>query len=210
MRSVSAADAAPRIAARPPRYVAYVYPGWHPSSYRPGIDEWRLLHTFEPYFPGHLPPPKPIHGPYDDSHPETAAAQIALARSMGIEAFTYFMYYSPHGLVMAEPMTRALEASASLDGAFGIGGTLCLRLPHDRFPVPARDELEPPPPPPAAEGTSLDDTPIERLTLRDLAKLVGEDAAVWSELTLTGHVGRPSANAPLQADGPDSGTGRNA
>jgi hypothetical protein len=168
----------------PPRYVAYVYPGWHLDPYRPGVDEWTLLGTFRPYFAGHLPLPRPLSERYDDTDPGTVASQIDLALSMGIEAFTFFMYFGSTGFVMDAPMQRAFEASSASNAAFSIGGTLCVRLPHDRFPVPARDELDLPPPLVRVPPKSLEGTPIELLTLRDLETLMGDGATDWMEIAL--------------------------
>src|SRR6476620_12668401 len=75
------------------RFVAYVYPGWHSSAYRPAVDEWDLLDTFHPCFAGHQPPARPLAGRYDDSTPEVSAAHEREALEAGIEAFTYFTYY---------------------------------------------------------------------------------------------------------------------
>lgn len=169
------------------RLIAYVYPGWHASSYRPGVNEWDLLETFQPYFEGHTRPPAPVDGPYDDSDPRTVAEQVAQACGVGIEAFTYFTYYRPgHGFVMSAPMDRAYEHSEEI-GEFSVTGTWCIRLPYDRFPVPARDEeLEVPVEPVVVPCRSLEDTPIELLTLRDLEELLGADDPSWHEITLGG------------------------
>lgn len=171
------------------RLIAYVYPGWHPDPYRPGVDEWELLDGFRPYFEGHERPPGPLDGTagrYDDSNPATVAAQMALARAAGIEAFTFFTYYRPgEGFVMAQPMDAALEECARIPD-FGVAGTWCIRLPHDTFPVPARDQLEVPVEPVRDPDASLEDTPIELLTLRDLEELLGADDPAWAETVLDG------------------------
>src|SRR5438046_309426 len=75
------------------QFIAYAYPGWHAASWRAGLDEWQLMDTFAPYFPGHEPLPRPLQGPYDDSNPETARTQIGLARDAGIDGFTYFLFF---------------------------------------------------------------------------------------------------------------------
>jgi hypothetical protein len=161
-----------------PRFIAYVYPGWHADEYRPGVDEWKLLDEFRPYFDGHATPARPLHGTYDDSDPVTARRQVAEAAAAGIEGFSYFTYYGPQGFVMQRPMELAFEAAEPRAGDFGIMATWCVRLPHDRFPVSKGDDLEMPAerPPRAAE---LEELPIEALTLADLEDLVACDDPAW-------------------------------
>jgi hypothetical protein len=168
------------------RLVAYVYPGWHPDPYRPGVDEWDLLNGFRAYFAGHERPPAPQAGPYDDRDPAVVGRQVDLARAAGIEAFTFFAYYRPgQGFVMAEPLDAALRAAAGR-GDFGVAATWCIRLPHDRFPVPPRDQMEVPVEPVPDPERALDDTPIELLTLRDLDQLLCSDDPAWAETVLDG------------------------
>ena len=52
----------------PPFFIAYVFAGWHVSSYRPTL-EWPMLSNFKPYFKDHQPPAHPSDGEYDDSYP---------------------------------------------------------------------------------------------------------------------------------------------
>jgi hypothetical protein len=186
------------------RFIAYVYPGWHPDPYRPGVDEWDLLKNFQPYFEGHTPPPRPIEGPYDDAQPTTAIAQVQLAASAGIEAFMYFTYYSGHGFVMSAPMTAASKAIDHVEDDFAIAGTWCVRLPHDQFPVPARDELESPGVPNHPPSGLLEDTPIELLTLRDLETLLGNNDPIWAGIAFNlDAIGMAKCPAPGGADGSD-------
>ena len=118
-----------------PQFVAYVYPGWHNSKYRPEVDEWRFLQDFRPYFDGHLSLPRPLDGPYDDTRTETPERQIALAQQHDISVFTYFSYFQPGGFVMSEPVDQALAAAERSPG-FQLSLTLCLRLPHRILPLP--------------------------------------------------------------------------
>jgi hypothetical protein len=118
-----------------PELAAYVYPGWHRSPYRPGIDEWSLLDDFRPYFDGHAPPPRPSGGRYDDTLPETARRHVGLALEHGIERFTYFLYFRAGGFVMDEPV-RAAFHEAGTGTAMRLALTLCLRLPHQVLPLP--------------------------------------------------------------------------
>jgi hypothetical protein len=121
-----------------PFFVAYVYPGWHPSAYRPGVNEWDLLDQFVSYFDGHCPPLTPVAGRYDDAHVDTVTRQIHEARAHGIDAFTYFLYYSPEGFVLDEPLP-AVSAVSETVGDFEFSLTWCIRLPHDHFPIRVTD-----------------------------------------------------------------------
>src|SRR5262245_47003529 len=94
-----------------PKFIAFVYPGWHEDSYRPSVDEWALLDGFKPAFPGHIPPPQPLHGRYDDALPEVVAGQIDQARAVGISGFLYFAYFGYTAFVMDKPMAEAIKIS---------------------------------------------------------------------------------------------------
>jgi Glycosyltransferase WbsX len=182
-----------------PRFVAYVYPGWHPDPYRPGVDEWELLDGYRPRFAGQEPPPRPLGGPYRDDTDETAARQAALAADAGIEGFTYFLYFKPdHGLVLDQPMRRMIAQ----DGP-AVAGTWCIRLPHDQFPVAPRDHMELPDIPAVDPATPLEDRPIEALSMADLEELLGRDDRIWSTLAYDGTTYR---GAPRTPAGPDSVT----
>jgi hypothetical protein len=177
-----------------PTFVAYVYPGWHESDYRPGTNEWELLSRYQPYFPGHPPPLRPIAGAYDDAEAATTAAQIALALQAGITAFAYFMYYEgTRGFVLSKPMTNAVRVQRPPGADFRVAGVWCVRLPHDRFPLPSRRDLEAGLTPPSRRGATATATPLELLTLRDLEQLVSPDSSVWSSVTLC-------ASPTMQAD----------
>jgi len=83
----------------PPVIAAYVYPGWHPcperdKAFPPGWSEWDLVLSAQPHFPGHRQPNLPLDGPYDDSDPATAARQVRLARSFGLDLFVYGFFWS--------------------------------------------------------------------------------------------------------------------
>src|SRR6266436_6707609 len=115
------------------QFIAYFYPGWHPSGWRPSFNEWDLLDQFTPYFQGHEPIPRPKTGPYDDSKPDTAQRQVTMAREAGIAGFTYFLYFGPDGFIMNAPLEVALNEAEGRD--FVIGTTWCLKLPHNNFPI---------------------------------------------------------------------------
>jgi hypothetical protein len=170
---MSAAHAAPG-----PQFIAYVYPGWHANAYRPGVDEWRLLDGFTPYFPGQPPPLQPLAGRYDDTCAATAAGQIALARRHGIAGFIYFTYFSGLDWVMDAPMRVALAAAPD---AFAVAGSWCIRLPHDSFPVLPHEPLEASA---QGDGGQLEDMPIAGLTLAALEQLIGADDPLWDSVVL--------------------------
>lgn len=163
------------------RFIAYVYPGWHQTPYRPGIDEWALLDGFVPRFSGHEMIPLPLAGRYDDSTAETARRHRDTALAAGISGFTYFVYYRPGtDFVMADPIHRMIEILAPSD-AFVVGTTWCIRLPHDRFPVDPGDELEVPGRTDLCADLPLQDRPIESLSLADIDELLGPKDRIWSE-----------------------------
>jgi hypothetical protein len=170
-----------RPSARGPKYVAFVYPGWHPDTYRPNVDEWALLDGFLPCFVDHDPPPRPLFGRYDDSDPSVVVAQVRMASSAGIQAFMYFAYYRADGFVMSSPMTHALEVSHYAPEPFSIAAAWCHRLPHKQFPVFNESEADRPVTTQESRHLSLRDTPIEQLTLQKLDELVGEEDPVWEK-----------------------------
>jgi hypothetical protein len=163
-----------------PCFVAYAYPGWHRSPSRPGVDEWSLLDRFQPYFEGHLPPPRPLHGPYDDSLPETARRHVDLARRHGISAFSYFLYSRGGRLLLSSPLYQALRAASACPD-FAVAATWCVRLPISEFPIPAGAGEPPHPSDPAPDPTTdlaPEDKPLELLTPADLEALLGGTAGL--------------------------------
>jgi hypothetical protein len=124
-----------------PCFVAYVYPGWHKSLYRPDVNEWELLDLFRPYFDGHQPLPRPLNGGYDDSQQETALRQIELALEHGITGFTYFLYYLCDTFVLSSAMDAAY-AVATDSKDFKLSATWCFRLPLRKFPIKLHDRSD--------------------------------------------------------------------
>ena len=185
-----------------PQFIAYVYPGWHADPYRPDVDEWAILDRFQPYFDGHQRPAEPVGGRYDDTDPALAARQIEQARAAGITSFTYFLYWGAQGFVMDRPMELARDVASPVGHM--VGGTWCVRLPHDRFPVVAGDAL----PPPLVAGptaAAIEDRRIDELTIGDFERLIDEWDDSWLELPATPPVRRrPRAGAdtdsPRRAD----------
>jgi hypothetical protein len=157
-------------------FIAYVYPGWHHDPFRPAVDEWSLLDRFEPYFRGHIPPMRPLGGPYDDSTLATARRHHKTAKAHGIRAFTYFTYPTPEQFVLSQPLAKMLDVATESSG-FYVSTTWCLRLPISEFPLPVSDgsaaqvtlnrhSL-------AARGASPTEKPLENLTPSDLRYLMG-------------------------------------
>jgi hypothetical protein len=173
----------------PPKFVAYVYPGWHVTPYRPGVDEWSLLSRFKSAFDGHLPPPTPLFGRYDDSVSQTARMQIALASKAGIKGFIYFTYFNEESFVMDLPLEKAIEASPYVDPGFFVSASWCVRLPHRIFPVTSEetcaiahtDQLK---------ETDFLDLPIENTTLDDIP-LLFQGSAAWKKLEIPLSIGKP-------------------
>jgi hypothetical protein len=120
--------------------VAYYYPGWHRSHWKE-LDEWELLDQSRPMFDGHEPLWRPVRVRYDDRDPRVVSEQIREAASHGIDGFTYFLYFGPDGYMLDVPTRKALDVAEAT--GFGIGVTWCLRLPHQYFPIPLRDDQAP-------------------------------------------------------------------
>jgi hypothetical protein len=160
----------------PATYVCYVYPGWHPDTYRPEVDEWDLLESAKPYFAGHPPLARPLRGRYDDALPATARQQIRLARDHGLSVFDYFCYFADGEFVMNRPLDAAASAMRT-EPDFSFATTWCVRMPHDTFPVgivPAVTAPEPPAGPFGYSGADLGDLPIDALTVADLDRYLAE------------------------------------
>jgi Glycosyltransferase WbsX len=82
----------------PTRIAAYVYSGWHPiperdASFYPGFTEWDLLRDCRPRFEGHVQPRVPLLGEYDDRDPVAVGERVRLARSHGIDALVYGVFW---------------------------------------------------------------------------------------------------------------------
>lgn len=77
---------------------AYVYSGWHPiperdESFHPGFTEWELLRECRPRFDGHSQPRVPLLGEYDDRDPQEVSRRVQLARTHGVDAFVYGVFW---------------------------------------------------------------------------------------------------------------------
>ncbi|MCD9024104.1 glycosyltransferase WbsX family protein [Cohnella silvisoli] len=76
----------------------YYFPQYHPDPrndewHGKGWTEWEMLRRATPRFPGHAQPKVSVLGEYDESLPETAEKQIALAADHGVDTFIYDWYW---------------------------------------------------------------------------------------------------------------------
>ncbi len=86
----------------PYEVAAYYFPQYHTDSHNDawhgeGWDEWELLKSARPRFPGHRQPVVPAWGYFDESDPAWAAREIDLAADYGITSFLYDWYWYKDG-----------------------------------------------------------------------------------------------------------------
>lgn len=109
---------------RRPRVIALYLPQYHPIPendrwWGKGFTEWTNVARAKPLYAGHRQPRVPADlGFYDLRLPEARAAQAALAKAHGIEAFCYWHYWFGDGRQLLERPLREVVASGSPDFPF--------------------------------------------------------------------------------------------
>ena len=100
----------------PARTIAFYLPQFHPVAendewWGKGFTEWTNTAKAKPLFKGHYQPHVPADlGFYDLRLPEARAAQAALAREHGIEAFCYYHYWFGGRRLLERPFEAVLES----------------------------------------------------------------------------------------------------
>ena len=94
-----------------PQVVAIYCPLWHRYDHMDawhgyGWNEWELLKTAPPRFPGHYQPLRPSWGCFDESDPKWASREIALAADHNIDVFLFDWYWYSGVRLMEEALEK--------------------------------------------------------------------------------------------------------
>jgi hypothetical protein len=122
-----------------PRVCAYIYPGWHPipERQRP-VDEWELVESCKPRFPGHVQPRLPALGRYDDRDPAEVERRISRAVANGIDAVVYGWFWCRGKRVFQDALDLGfLGSSLGRDLPFAV--MWANRMPRHVLPVRRAD-----------------------------------------------------------------------
>jgi hypothetical protein len=98
------------------RLIAFYLPQFHPIPendewWGKGFTEWTNTANARPLFKGHYQPHVPADlGFYDLRLPEARAAQAAMAREYGIEAFCYYHYWFAGRRLIERPFNEVLAS----------------------------------------------------------------------------------------------------
>ncbi|MFD4668560.1 glycoside hydrolase family 99-like domain-containing protein [Lentzea sp. NPDC058450] len=109
-----------------PKILAYYFPSWHKDSrnaqwFGTDWEEWELLKTATPRFPGHRQPRVPALGYQDDADPRTFDVQIPLATEHGVDGFIFDYYWYDDGPFLQRALDEGfLGSERNTDVEFAI------------------------------------------------------------------------------------------
>ncbi len=132
-----------------PTVAVYVFGGWHPCPERDvhfgqGWTEWELLKAAAPHFDGHVPPPLPASGIYDDSRPEIHRSRLEACGTFGIDVLVHGAFWSRGKKVFEASLDDGLlPALDTHPGKTRFAVMWANRMPHRVLPMRVVDPLAP-------------------------------------------------------------------